>query len=474
LCGLAVVGLVGVGSAQTPPSAPALPVAPAAPAPIRTAFAARGAGSCSATACHGSARPLPGSVVTNGPATWVDTSRALRNEHRTWVTTDPHAEAYQVLLNDRSKAIAKKLNGDRLAAHEDRRCLACHSNLSTPASPEVAATVLRDGVGCESCHGPADRWISEHTRLDWAGRDPAHKAGFGMLDTRDLASRARACAGCHVGSPPRDGYPLRDVDHDLIAAGHPRLNFEFSAFHDTMPHHWRTDVGPDATADFPARAWAVGQVVAAQAALDLLSDRAGRAGGHAEPSAWPEFSELDCFACHHSLRDQSFRRDREGRSTPLGLPRWGTWYYPMLETFAAADPNPDGQALLADLRDLRRAMDVPRPDPADVAAKAGKLSERLGRWLDTVARPGSGYDEARVRKLLSGFDDLQKTGAVRTWDEATQRYLTLVPLSQALRSLAPAGAPNRTDELERLRDSLDYPPGFDSPKSFDPTAAPRR
>jgi hypothetical protein len=33
------------------------------------------------------------------------------------------------------------------------------------------------------------------------------------------------------------------VDHDLIAAGHPRLNFEFNAYFESLPAHWdrRTD-----------------------------------------------------------------------------------------------------------------------------------------------------------------------------------------------------------------------------------------
>ena len=32
--------------------------------------------------------------------------------------------------------------------------------------------------------------------------------------------------------------------------------------------------------------------------------------------------------------------------------------------------------------------------------------------------------------------------------------------------------PDRAEELTRLRDALGYPGGYDSPKSFDPTATP--
>jgi hypothetical protein len=285
-----------------------------------------------------------------------------------------------------------------------------------------------------------------------------------------LVRRASTCAGCHVGSPAKNGIPARDVDHDLIAAGHPRLNFEFSAYLDNMPKHWRTDVEPESKADFPARAWAVGQLATAKAAADLLKDRAlnvqGALGKQPDrPAAWPEFTELDCFACHHTLRDQSWRS--QGRTTTaLGLPRWGTWYYPILETFAATEAG-QGDELLTALKGLRTAMERPRPDPADVAARAGAVSALIKERLDVIAEKG--FDEPRLKALTGAFEKLQKAGAVRTWDEATQRYLALVPLTQALRSLAPgAPAPVSSAELESLRNALSYPKGFDSPKTFEP------
>ena len=122
-----------------------------------------------------------------------------------------------------------------------------------------------DGVGCESCHGASDRWIGEHTGFDWARRADDEKELLGMIPTRDLVRRARACAQCHVGAPAGNGLPAREVNHDLIAAGHPRLSFEFSAYLANMPHHWREDVGPDSAPDFAARSWVVGQAVSAKA-----------------------------------------------------------------------------------------------------------------------------------------------------------------------------------------------------------------
>ena len=73
------------------------------------------------------------------------------------------------------------------------------------------------------------------------------------------------------------------MNYDLIAAGHPRLDFSFHAFLGVMPKHW-PDIAakPGSPAIQPgfktdrethAEAWAIGQVVAAEAALKLLADR---------------------------------------------------------------------------------------------------------------------------------------------------------------------------------------------------------
>jgi len=370
-----------------------------------------------------------------------------------------------VLTGDRSQKIADNLAKPRIAPETDARCLACHATPVASPDPATLPVLRSDGVGCESCHGPSGGWIAKHIEWDWARRTPQEKAGFGMTPTADLVSRARVCAGCHVGELGRDGLPAKDVNHDLIAAGHPRLNFEFSAYLASMAHHWRDDIGPDAAPGFPARAWAVGQVVTARAALDLLRDRALRAG-----AAWPEFAEFGCFSCHHDLRDDPWRRQPGNVSAPPGLARWGSWHYPLLTALAEAGPKPEGDALNAALADLRRLMDAPRADPAEVARQAGAASELLRRWEDRLS--GRDFDAALVNQLYGRVSDLQSRGAVKSWDEATQRYLALVPLAQALRMLGPG--PDRTGELTRLRDALGYPEGYDSPKSFNPAATPAR
>ena len=88
-----------------------------------------------------------------------------------------------------------------------------------------------------------------------------------------MAVRAGVCVDCHIGAPGADGMPARNMDHDMIAAGHPRLTFEMSAFLANMPHHW-DDRAEKSRDDYSAHVWAVGQVASTQAALRLLAARA--------------------------------------------------------------------------------------------------------------------------------------------------------------------------------------------------------
>src|ERR1700686_5697358 len=58
-----------------------------------------GPGSCAATSCHGSVKPVAG-------------SRILQNEYSTWIIKDKHSHAYQALTGDIGERIARilKLN----------------------------------------------------------------------------------------------------------------------------------------------------------------------------------------------------------------------------------------------------------------------------------------------------------------------------------------------------------------------------
>src|ERR1700675_3144794 len=111
-----------------------------------------GPGSCAATSCHGSIKP-------------VADSRILQTEYTTWILKDKHSRAYQALTGDVGERMARILKlGAK--AEEAPKCLACH-----PLSPSAGARgrpfEITEGVSCENCHGPAQGWLGPHTTRDW-------------------------------------------------------------------------------------------------------------------------------------------------------------------------------------------------------------------------------------------------------------------------------------------------------------------
>jgi len=469
-----------------------------------------GVGGCSAAACHGGPVTSDPSRLWNCSYTiWATQEPLASPESRSTKTAnhaqliDKHNRAYAVLYDKRSKQIVQLLDHlpdvEAAQPYKDARCVACHSVPRDPAT--VPISIMADGVGCELCHGPAKNWLARHTEKQWIEDYHSGKAAPlpDMNDTRSLLSRARICAGCHVGSPGDAAQLTRDVNHDLIAAGHPRLDFAFHAFLGVMPKHW-SDVAaklgfkPDRATH--ADAWAIGQVVAVEAALNLLAHRAADDGKDAQ-CPWPEFSEYDCFACHHQL-DGKFPSPRQRtagqRSGPnrFGSLRWGTWYFPEVRFLIESEPfgkwPEDFGRPLAELG-AKMNRSGAALDRKEIQSQATRAAEAMHRLADRLA--SETFDQATVdRLLLRAADD---AFAPSDWDEAAERLLTLDALwdaHQFFQSQSGA-APGKdeqavSDALEVIREKLEFPsvdaktdssaearrlnPHFDSPARFDPEA----
>lgn len=259
--------------------------------------------SCSATACHGH------NSVT--PVSW-------NNAYQVWDLSDPHRRAFEVLYSElsveiylRMEQIEKKDLDDAKYLHFlEQKCVGCHA---TPPPGSIVGAKLAEqpkpdaywqGVSCESCHGAAGDWYGRHYSQTWQSATGTERASFqahDFSDLRPLASRSAVCLKCHVG-PQTIGTLSYDVNHDLIAAGHPRLNFEFNAYLTNLPKHWdeaadRKQQGA-AAASFHFEAWRVGQIQQLQQIDALQSTRPQ------EP--WAEFASHDCRDCHHALGEPQY------------------------------------------------------------------------------------------------------------------------------------------------------------------------
>ena len=344
-----------VWTARAPSAQESLPPARSAQSALIAKFELQGAGSCAAQACHNS-DALTGS---HGREYRIALERDFTTELPR--VKDKHAQAYAVLFEERSLRMLRQWKGQPAGSpvHPEREalCLRCHVHRdygqhAVRVEQGVPQFRLEDGVSCEACHGPAEQWLATHFRPGFQELSAEARKAQGMFDTRSVAGRVGICVDCHVGQGSAE------VNHDLIAAGHPRLNFEFGGFQHELHKHW--DIAKDndpardprGRKDFEARSWAVGQIVAAETALRLLADRAGD-----ERRPWIEFAEYNCFACHHDLQPNSWRHKNylKGQAGKL---TWSPWYYAMLDEAVEA-LGPGAANLTAPLRLITTEMESP-------------------------------------------------------------------------------------------------------------------
>jgi hypothetical protein len=322
-----------------------------------------------------------------------------QNEYSTWVVRDKHAHAFINLTNPVGVRIAKIMGLGKPDAAP--RCLACHA-LDVP--PEQRARTLdpTDGVGCENCHGPASAWLEPHTSPGW---NYEKSRELGMYNTRDLVKRTEKCLTCHLGTPEKT------VDHELIAAGHPDLYFELDSFMAVMPVHWK-EVDKDAW--FGVRALAVGQAV-------QLREQLKRVARESQGGIWPEYAELDCFACHHDLvpTEKSWRQERGYSGRRPGNAAWNLSRFVVLRHVMQEADADSAQQLGSDVEKiytLVTALGSDRSQTAAQALSAAEVADRLAGRLNAMT-----FDPAmtlRLMKSISGDADIAEQGE-RPAEQAT-------------------------------------------------------
>ncbi|MBD3235743.1 MAG: cytochrome C554 [Candidatus Eisenbacteria bacterium] len=135
-------------------------------------------------------------------------SKPAKGEQYVKWQNGPHADAYETLLSEQSQAIAKEM-GLEQPAHEAEACLKCHVT-AHGVDPELLGKKYdkADGVGCETCHGPAKDWKITHMR------DVEKAMTQGMIEpTEEL------CLTCHNEESPT--YKPWDKEKKFAAVAHP-------------------------------------------------------------------------------------------------------------------------------------------------------------------------------------------------------------------------------------------------------------
>jgi hypothetical protein len=356
-----------------------------------------GVSSCDGSTCHGSAAPR-------------NDRNVMQNEYSVWVDEDRHSmRAYKVLLNKNSIRISKNL-GRKKKPHQDDLCLDCHADNPPAAKRRTENNAFRveDGVGCEGCHGGAERWLIPHD----SNATHAKNLALGMYPTDQPVARARLCLSCHLGD--RNKF----VDHRLMGAGHPRQSFELSLFSILQPYHWEPDddyIARGKSAPNDVKLWAIGQAVAIDEILDAMMDPKRNSLG-----AFPELVLYDCQACHHAI--DKTRRWRPRKSTGLGpgVVRLNDSAFLMLMQALDVVDAPAAAKLRADLRKLHQATSEGRGN-AQATAKAiraniAKLLPKLEAWK---------VNQTALRKLAKGLLDQAVAGEFTDYAGSEQAAMAL-------------------------------------------------
>lgn len=351
-----------------------------------------GPGSCSSPSCHGAVQARSDNSV-------------LQTEYGTWVVRDKHSRAASVLTDQLSKGIGRILD---LRPDTSERCLACHS-LNVPEEEKSRSFDSDEGVSCESCHGPASNWLGQHTTRGW---NYDRSVEQGMTNTRDLIKRSEICLSCHLGTDSKW------VDHQMIAAGHPDLYFELDSFSAAMPAHWK-EVDPDPWVDL--RVLVVGEAVQLRENMRRIVRDTAR--------FWPEYSELDCFACHHSLTTaaDSWRQQHGYSGRRAGNPAWNSSRYAVFKLILAQLDLDDARqleqslartnALVSDVTADRRAI-------ASAAQATADIADRIAHHL-----AGHSFDAAaalQLVKAISGRADWVSYQGERSAEQAVMVLNSLV------------------------------------------------
>ena len=144
----------------------------------------------------------------------------LGNQYDKWKEMK-HAKAYDLLASDKSMETAKKagVTGD---PQKSPKCLKCHTTgHGLPASRFGALFKVKDGVQCESCHGPGRAYAKKSVMKD-----------LKKAESRGLTSKPSEenCRGCHNEESP-SWDPQRDTTKDGKKVG-----FDFDSRYEETNH----------------------------------------------------------------------------------------------------------------------------------------------------------------------------------------------------------------------------------------------
>jgi hypothetical protein len=208
------------------------------------------------------------------------------------------------------------------------------------------------------------------------------------------------------------------------------------------------------------QAWGVGQAVQLRESMNRLARRANG-------PTWPEYAELDCFACHHSLTqaDDSWRLKSDGyyAGRRAGNPPWNESRIVVFRDLVA-EISPASSKQLQDevsqLAGLMNQLQANREQIAASATRASAFADQLVKQVDA-----QGYDAALTMRLMRRVAGDGGSISMEGERPAEQAAFTLDSLFRAYnQNEKPANAAEVRAEIDGLFSLLKDPSGYSAPR----------
>lgn len=399
-----------------------------------------GVASCAGSTCHGRAEGNGAVVRQDEIATWQEPSSP----------SGAHSRAYAVLEGQRGRQIIASLQGTPgigRGAADSPACLGCHAT-PTHGAPRGQRFQITDGVGCESCHGPAgNAWLSTHYARP-ATRASNLADGLAALESPQV--RANVCLDCHYGSAKGNQF----VTHSMMAAGHPRVSFELDLFSALQQHH-------DVDLDYASRKgrpnavrfWAVGQAEAVKRATSLFAQpKFGMEG------IFPQYYFLDCHSCHREIQDSNRRRltfeENPGRPIPFGNAPFNDENIIMLSAVSGALVPGQAEDFKRASRDFHRAMG----GEGDARAAAIALSQRAGQLSNSLSQRA--YIDTDAFKVIGIIGDNATRPRFTDYSGSVQAVMAIDTLLNGLVTdgrVTPGAAAGIRASINRAYEAVEEP-----------------
>ncbi|MHA1414517.1 MAG: multiheme c-type cytochrome [Promethearchaeota archaeon] len=133
-------------------------------------------------------------------------SKKSGQQFKIWQSS-AHAKAYRELTSEKANAVAQELGIDNPQTSE--KCLKCHG---TTGGKDLK--LVKEGVGCENCHGPGSLYKSMKVMKDIA-TGKTKPEDFGMIKAGE-----EQCKECHNQNSPT--YKEFDFKTFWAKIAHPR------------------------------------------------------------------------------------------------------------------------------------------------------------------------------------------------------------------------------------------------------------